>query len=129
MKIKVKFIRQREGRLNAKGHHLEAKTSHARDYGSSNGTGFRSWGFQSTGQVQQIGFQPAERGRLFRPQYSTPTFGTNNGNGLIVPGSALAPGPCYVCGEFTHFRRNCPYVRSATVATGEQQSGQPTVRK
>lgn len=123
-------IYKAEGRaLKRKRSSSRGKTSRVRDYGFSTGTGIRSWGFQSTGPVQQFSFQPAGRGRLFRPQYSTPAFGATNGNGLIMPGSAVTPGSCYACGEFTHFRRNCPYVRPATVTTGEQQSGQQTVRK
>ena len=64
-------IYKAEGRaLKRKRSSSRGKTSHARDYGSSNGTVFRSWGLQSTGPVQQIGFQPAGRGSLFRPRLS-----------------------------------------------------------
>ncbi|XP_052783266.1 complement C1q-like protein 4 [Mya arenaria] len=39
---------------------------------------------------------------------STSVFGYN-----AVPGFGRppAPGPCFACGETTHFRRNCPHVR------------------
>ena len=121
-------IHKAEGRaLKRKRSSSRGRSSRGRDYGSS-ATGTRSWGYQSAGPVQQFGFQPAGRGRLFRPQY-VPAFGATNDNGLIMPGSTITPGPCYACGEFSHFRRNCLHIRSATVSAGEQQPGQSAARK
>ncbi|KAH3873805.1 hypothetical protein DPMN_037045 [Dreissena polymorpha] len=38
--------------------------------------------------------------------------------------SATGPGSCFTCGEFSHFRRNCPYVpRGQNTQTSTSGSG------
>jgi len=76
--------------------------------------GLRSWGAQAP--------QPSlGRGRFFRPQFS---LYYDSRTGSSYGGPTAAPGPCFACGEFSHFRRNCPHVRAAGVAaiTGDQSA-------
>lgn len=57
--------------------------------------------FQYSVQQPRQFLQQQQQQQLFRPsQYN----GSFRGSNL---------GPCFACGESTHFRRNCPYTRSA----------------
>jgi hypothetical protein len=57
------------------------------------------------------------RGNLFRPYFGGPRYNSTSGS----YGTA-APGPCFACGEFSHFRRDCPY-------TFGQPGNQPASKK
>ena len=75
---------------------------------------------------QQFGSQPTGRGRgLFRSQF-TASINSVSGNGFNMSGMSPAPGPCYACGEYSNFRRNCPYTRqiSARASTEQATGGQ-----
>lgn len=68
---------------------------------------------------------PMGRGAgLFRPSYSYSNMPFARG-GFSKPINMPAPGPCYACGESTHFRKNCPYVQAQISggAGNQSQSG------
>ncbi|XP_053378739.1 uncharacterized protein LOC128548284 [Mercenaria mercenaria] len=49
------------------------------------------------------------RGTSFRPSFGAYSYGPQ-----FTGYSAAAPGPCFACGSFSHFRRDCPFTtRSA----------------
>lgn len=73
-----------------------------------------------------VASHPVGRGRFFRGQYASNGYGNTAGARVFGNGST-APGPCFACGEFTHFRRNCPYIRSP--ASAGDQSGLGGIKK
>ena len=115
-------IHKAEGRaLKRKRSSSRGRSARGRDYGAGV-TGTRFWGTSAAAPPHQFGFQPASRGRLFRPQY-VPAYGTAVGTGFVMPGPSISPGPCFACGEFNHLRRNCPNIRSTTAQAGDQSTG------
>lgn len=57
-------------------------------------------------------YSGVNKGRLFRGFGSIATA-TFPGSFSSVQAPTFTPGCCYSCGEFTHFRRDCPYLRPA----------------
>jgi len=93
-----------------------ASTSTATSSGSVSGY------MPSTPWGSGASFRPAiqqgvGRGRLFRGPTSYSNYGLQPGAGLLQG----APGPCFACGDFSHFRKDCPRVARFATGSGVQQ--------
>ncbi|KAH3837181.1 hypothetical protein DPMN_110561 [Dreissena polymorpha] len=84
---------------------------------SENFSSNKAWGTPSLSR----GYSPfsGTRGRLFRGLYGQVTGSA---------ATATATGPCFACGEFSRFRRNCPHV-DRYASTAGNQSAATTARK
>ena len=96
------------------------KSSHTRSSTSVSAAGTYT---SSTPVIPSLGVGfPQSFGRgsfFFRGQHSqTSSYGN-------IGGFGAAPGPCFACGEYSHYRRNCPYARPTGCAT-DQPAAQHT---
>ena len=102
---------------------IKKKKSYNSSRGSRSSYPYPGVGTSSTwGQSRVATSLNAERGSLFRGQIRQ-RYGYS-GVQYASAGAQPAPGPCFGCGEFTHFRRNCPHLRQGNTAE-QQQTGAP----